>query len=288
MRRLLLIALAAVGATGPSVYSLLGGSVGFTAPDGWREVARTDGDTSSFVAFVVPRPAADPSAPAGNVMIDIVVSHGHQDLKTYSDGKIAQVAGGPGNPAIVESRYLPDSSREILWSGQLRGTPYVLWDRHAVRDSLYIDVRTAIPLAYARDSGLEARYEAKLDSMLSSICAGTSPLFPGPATRCPNVKHVLPFSPAENEDGARFVWLIERQTGFPRPYVAAKDLPNSSDYRKVQPDSARAGDIVWWPTLVGIYDADSKGLLLLEGQQPLASYIQRLGQPRYYRRLVPQ
>ena len=90
MRTLLLVGLLVSGAVAPSVYSLLGGSVGFVAPDGWREVARTDTDSSSFVAFVVPRPAHDSTAPAGNVMLDVALSHSHMGLKTYSEGKAAQ------------------------------------------------------------------------------------------------------------------------------------------------------------------------------------------------------
>lgn len=262
--------------------------MGFSAPDGWREVARTDTDSTSFVAFVVPRPSADPSAPAGNVMIEVTLSHDHRGLKTFSDGKISQVRDGPGDPVLVDSHYWPDSTRTIHWSGVLHGTPYLLWDKHAVRDSIYVDIRTAIPSSYSRDPRWQAQYDANLALFIGTVCVGGRPLFPVSTSLCPDIQHVLPFSPGENEDGARFVWLIERHNGFPRPYVSAADLPNSSDYREVEGDSARAGDVVRWPSVVGIYDAEEHQVLLLEGGQPLASFIQRLGAPRYFRRLVPQ
>ena len=288
MRRALLTALALVGSVGTSDYSALGGSVGFTAPGGWREVRRNDRDSSTFVAFVVPRPLGDPNAPPGNVIVDIGLSYGHQSLRTYSEAKLAQVAAGPGAPVVVESRYWPDSSRTVLWSSNLRGTPYALWDKLAVRDSIYIDIRTAIPLSYSNDSIWQARQEAQLDTLINSICAGAQPLFPGPAARCSDVQHVLPFTQEENTDGARFVWLIERRNGFLRPYVPATDFPKSTDYRLIEPDSARDGDIVWWPSLVGFFGAGAKSVLLLEGEQPLASFVQCLGPPRFYRRLVPR
>ncbi|HTX54438.1 MAG TPA: hypothetical protein VMD08_13600 [Candidatus Baltobacteraceae bacterium] len=288
MRGALAVALLVAGGGSTSDYSVLGGSVGFTSPADWREVARTDRDSSSFIAFVVPRPPADPSAPAGNVMIDIALSYRRLDLKTYSDAKLAQVAEGPGSPVLVDSRYWPDSTRTVLWSSRLRGTPYALWDKLAVRDSIYIDIRTAIPLSYSDDSAWEVRYHSQLDTLISSVCVGTRPLFGAAPARCPDVRRVLPFSPEENTDGARFVWLIERHNGMPRPYVAASDFPSSSDFRQVEPDSARDGDVVWWPSLVGFFDAGGKSLVLLEGRQPLATFVQRLGPPRFYRRLVPK
>jgi hypothetical protein len=288
MNQDLLVAAMLTAALGTSDYSVLGGTVGFTEPDAWDEVARTDTDSGSVVAFVVPRPSRDPGAPAGNVIVDIALSYAHRDLKTYSELKVAQVSGGPGSPVLVDSRYWPDGTRTVLWSSRLKGTPYALWDKIAVRDSIYIDVRTAIPVVYARDSSWQAEYQLQLDSLLNSICIGTQPVFATSSARCPDVEHVLPFTRAENEDGAWFVWLIERRDGYPRRYLPANQIPRSTYYTQVEADSARDGDVVWWPTFVAFFEAGTSSILLVEGLHPLRSYVARLGQPKFYRRLVPK
>ncbi len=279
----------ASGSVATSDYSVLGGSVGFTKPAEWREVARTDRDSSAYVAFVVPRPLSDTSAPAGNVIVDVALSYGRRDLKTYSDAKVARLAGGPGNPTIVESRYWPgDSSRTVLWSSTLRDTPYVLWDKLAVRDSIYIDVRTAIPASYSADSAWHTAYQTQLDALINSVCAGKRPLFPSADAHCPNVEHVIPFTRAENADGAWFVWLVNRRAGLPYPYLASKDFPTSTNFSEVSTDSARDGDVAWWPSFVAIFSATSRALQLPEGETPLSDYTRRMGSPRFYRRLVPK
>jgi len=289
MHRSIVVACLAASSLSTSNYSVLGGSVGFAAPEGWREVRRADTDSTAFVAFALPRPGANSSAPPGNVMVDIALSHRGWDLKTYSDAKAQQVAAGPGSPVMVDSRFWDeDKSRTVLWSSQLRATPYVLWDKYAVRDTIYLDIRTAIPTAYASDSDWQRHYQAALDSLLASLCVGTQHVFQAGAIPCPNIEHVLPFSPDENADGARFVWLIFRHQGMPMPYVSAQDLPGSTDFRSIPADSARDGDVAWWPSLVGLYDAGSKALLLLEGERPMAEITQRLGAPHFYRRLVPR
>jgi hypothetical protein len=148
---------------GASAYGLLGGRRQYVPPADWREVRKVDNDSVSFVAFVVPRPNRDSLAPAGNVMVDAAVSHRRWNLKTYSDAKLRHEAAGPGRPVIVDDRAGDeDRSRTVLSTSQLRGTAYALWDKFAVRDSIYLDIRTAIPVAYASDSAWHAHYEAEL------------------------------------------------------------------------------------------------------------------------------
>jgi hypothetical protein len=62
----------------------------------------------------------------------------------------------------------------------------------------------------------------------------------------------LPFTAEENIDGARFVWFILNKAGLPRPYESCSAIPKSKFYRKVT--DPRGGDLVWWPTFVGLYD----------------------------------
>ncbi len=160
----------AAAVLGDSNYSFLDGRLQFSAPKEWREVRRASNDSVDVVAFVVPRPQGDPNAPAGNVMIDASLSGRHWDLRRYSDMKLSQVAAGPGSPVIVDDKTWNDEqSRTVLWTSRLRDTPYALWDKLAVRDSIYLDVRTAIPVAYANDSVWEAAYENQLQAMLSSF-----------------------------------------------------------------------------------------------------------------------
>jgi hypothetical protein len=163
-----------------SDYSLLGGRVRFAAPPDWRQVAHeARGDSGDYVAFVVPRPAGDSLAPAGNVMVDVAVSQRHWDLKTYGDVRLGQEAAGPGSPMVIDDKtWESDRSRSVLSTSQLRGTPYALWDKFAVRDSIYVDIRTAIPVTYPMDSAWQATYAAHLDSMIASFRIGTRPVFP--------------------------------------------------------------------------------------------------------------
>jgi hypothetical protein len=105
----------------------------------------------------------------------------------------------------------------------------------------------------------------------------------------PPASNRLPFSREENADGARFVWFIMGRAGFPYEYVAAKDFPTSSEFTQVEADSARAGDVAWWPSFVAIYgEASDTTLVLPEGEVPLAELVHYLGVPRFYRKLVPR
>ena len=163
---------------GGSDYSFLNGRLQFSAPKDWREVRRASNDSVDFVAFVLPRPQGDPNAPAGNVMIDVSLSGRHWDLRRYSDMKVSQVAAGPGNPVIVDDKVWEDEhTRTVLWTSRVRETPYVLWDKLAARDSIYVDIRTAIPVAYANDSTWEAAYENELQEVLNSFRIRGVPVF---------------------------------------------------------------------------------------------------------------
>ena len=168
----------AAAVLGDSNYSFLNGRLQFSAPKDWREVRRDSNDSVDFVAFVIPRPQGDSNGPAGNVMIDASLSGRHWDLRRYSDMKLSQVAAGPGSPVIVDDKTWKDEqSRTVLWTSRLRETPYALWDKLAVRDSIYLDVRTAIPVAYANDSVWEAAYENQLQAMLNSFRIRGAPVF---------------------------------------------------------------------------------------------------------------
>ena len=101
--------------------------------------------------------------------------------------------------------------------------------------------------------------------------------------------HRFPFTREQNTDGARYVWFIMTQTGLPYPYVPAKDLPTSDDFREVPPDSGRAGDVAWWPDFVAIYGGRRMGMLFVAGAElSLDSLVAKKGPPKFFRKLVPR
>jgi len=172
----LLIALAAMPTH--NRYQVLGGRLRFDAPSDWREAARTDTDSLSAIAFAVPRPHGDTTGPAVNVIVNVTLSHRHWNLKTFGDAKLNQLEAGPGNTKVIDDHWWPeDQSRTALSQGVLHGVPYSVWDKLAVRDSIYLDLRTAVPAAYGADSIWEARYSAQLDSLIASFHVGSEPVF---------------------------------------------------------------------------------------------------------------
>ncbi len=175
---LLLLFLSAAAVPASTRYELLGRRFIFDAPSDWREAARTVTDTVGFLAFAIPRPGGDSAGPAVNVIINVVLSHRHWDLKTFGDAKLNQLEAGPGNTTVIDDHVWPDDqSRTALSQGVLHGVPYAVWDKLAVRDSIYVDLRTAVPAAYGADSVWEARYSAQLDSLIGSFHIGTTSVF---------------------------------------------------------------------------------------------------------------
>ena len=281
------LALSILTIIGQAAYSVLMGAAGFSEPDLWSEIARVDTDSSSVVAFVLPRPAGDTTAPAANVIVELSLHHQRVDLKSFGDMMMKRVAAGPGSPRMVaDSTSSADSSRNVMWSSELRGVPYDVRDRFAVRDSIYVNIRTAIPTAYERNSAWQARYRPELDTLMHSLCIGGHPVFPPNEIACADIKRVLPFTREENADGARFVWLMSKVAGLPYPYVATASIPSSPSYREVPADSVRAGDVAWWPSYVAVYDPATRLLRRPEGAVLLADWMLNLGPPKFFRRQV--
>jgi hypothetical protein len=111
-------------------------------------------------------------------MIDVALSHRHWNLKTFGDAKLNQLEAGPGHTKVIDDQSWPeDQSRTALSQGVLHGVAYAVWDKLAVRDSIYIDLRSAVPAAYGADSIWEARYSAQLDSMIGSFQIGSDRVF---------------------------------------------------------------------------------------------------------------
>ena len=174
---LLLFSLAPLAAS--THHELLGGRFRFDAPGDWLEAGSKSSDSVSVIAFEVPRPGGDTATESAvNVIIDVALSHRHWDLKRYGDGKLSQLEAGPGHTIVIDDRsWSEDHSRTALSQGVLHGVSFAVWDKLAVRDSIYLDLRTAVPAAYGADSVWEAKYSAQLDSLIASFQIGNEPVF---------------------------------------------------------------------------------------------------------------
>ena len=94
----------------------------------------------------------------------------------------------------------------------------------------------------------------------------------------------LPFTQQQNQDGAKFVWFIFANSGFPYDYVPAKDLPQSPHFREVS--EPQPGDVAWWPGFVAIAKLRGGQLvsyLTAENERALEDVESLYGKPRFYR-----
>ena len=180
MKALLLFFLCSLAAVPASTrYEVLGGRFRFDVPGDWREAGRRSSDSVSVIAFEVPRPGGDTAVVAAvNVIIDVALSHRHWDLKRYGDRKLNQLEAGPGHTTVIDDHWWSeDHSRTALSQGVMHGIAYAVWDKLAVRDSIYLDLRTAMPAAVGADSVWKARYSAQLDSLIASFHIGNESVF---------------------------------------------------------------------------------------------------------------
>jgi hypothetical protein len=104
--------------------------------------------------------------------------------------------------------------------------------------------------------------------------------------------HRLPFSEADNADGARYVWFVNCRAGLPYSYVRTADVPRSGEFTEVDSTTPsggpRAGDVAWWPSFMGIIASPTGPVVTPSGRIELADLEKRLGPARFFRRLVPK
>jgi hypothetical protein len=100
-------------------------------------------------------------------------------------------------------------------------------------------------------------------------------------------KGPAPFTRAQNADGARFVWAVLGEAGFPYEYVSIGTFPRHPGFRLVSASAARPGDVVWWAGFSGIYDGNKTELVVTaDGPVPIAALIERHGSARFYRKVA--
>jgi len=178
MKAVFLLLLLSLSVATTTRYDVLGGRLRFDAPGDWLEAGKKESDSVSVTAFAVPQPGGDTAGPAANVMIDVALSHRHWDLKRYGDFKLSQLTSGAENTTVIDDHtWSEDHSRTALSQGIDDGVPYAIWDEFAVRDSIYLDLRTAVPTGYGADSVWESRYSAQLDTLIASFHIGDQSVF---------------------------------------------------------------------------------------------------------------
>lgn len=97
----------------------------------------------------------------------------------------------------------------------------------------------------------------------------------------------FPFTQAQNQDGAKFVWFIFGDSGFKYDYVPAKDLPNSPNFRQVS--EPQPGDVAWWPgyvAIVKLHNGKLYSYLTAESERMPDEVESLYGKPRFYRYVV--
>jgi hypothetical protein len=97
-------------------------------------------------------------------------------------------------------------------------------------------------------------------------------------------ERTFPFTAEENRDGARFVWFIYQQSGFPYDYLPAAKLRTSPRLRPAPNNKPEVADIAWWKEYVAIYEGPPKSndpkctlLITAEGRVCLEELEQRFG-----------
>jgi hypothetical protein len=97
-----------------------------------------------------------------------------------------------------------------------------------------------------------------------------------------------PFTKQENLDGARYIWFIFARAGFPFKYTPARSFPPAREFREINARDARQSDVVWWPTLLAGYSGPTdRRVQVAEGSLSLDSLIRVKGQPKFFRKQVP-
>lgn len=97
----------------------------------------------------------------------------------------------------------------------------------------------------------------------------------------------FPFTQAQNQDGAKFVWFMFERVNLHYKYVPAEDLPESGNFLKVF--APRTGDVAWWPGFVAIVKVDEEQqvtYLTAESERAPEDVEDLYGEPVFYRFVI--
>jgi hypothetical protein len=89
----------------------------------------------------------------------------------------------------------------------------------------------------------------------------------------------FPFTKEEDADGARYVWFMYEQAGFPYDYMPASSLRGSPHFRPAPGNRPQVGDVAWWNDYVAMYDPSVRGreLWTAPGRRSLKALERKYG-----------
>jgi hypothetical protein len=97
----------------------------------------------------------------------------------------------------------------------------------------------------------------------------------------------FPFTARDNTDGARYVWFIYGQAGFPYDYVPAASFPSSKKFRPSPWNKPQVADVAWWKDFVALYAGDDapqeSNLITAEGRRSLREFEKKRGPVKWFR-----
>ena len=70
-----------------------------------------------------------------------------------------------------------------------------------------------------------------------------------------------------DDDGSRYVWFYLKRSGLRYHYCETRHLPRQMEFIRVG-GNPQAGDIAWWPDMMGVYDP-ATGLKSVKTGDPL-------------------
>ncbi len=285
------------------VFLMYGGAIAVSVPSSWHLLGHPSADTSEGYVFHVRSATDSTTDDRTNVLVLARVRHDRSTLQNFSE-TLFQRMTAEDHVLVLRDTTKDDRTRSIFWRGEQRGTPYVILDKFAVQDTFYLNLRFAMPLLTGVSPDWERQTLSQLNALVATVNVNHQYIFRGDeplelAAYGPGTKvfrprepqqtpvHKLPFTRAENLDGARFVWFVHKETGFPYAYTPAKDFPPTGEFREIPRDSARTGDVAWWPGFMAIYSGlPDQTLVTAEGALGLDSLALVKGQPRFFRKLV--
>ena len=157
-------------------YTLRHGMVRFEAPVAWHLLQQQDSAANSSIVFHIRNPVTDSGPDRANVLVRALSRPSGQELRLLTDTLFGEVLD-PGALVLGDTMPGPDR-RFFFWRGQQRGTPYVIYDDFARRDSIIIHVRMTVPVVSGTPAEWNETYSRDTERVLSSVTVDRRQVFP--------------------------------------------------------------------------------------------------------------
>jgi hypothetical protein len=156
--------------------SLMRGRVSFDAPPEWPRAWALDADSTGVMMLAPPN--TDALNGPVQIVIDLAIVHRRWDLTADGNAKLRPSPTETTPKMTIEAEFRDnDSSRTVLSEDWSHGVPFTRWDKFAVRDSLFVHIRTTWPVGFDPGPAWKADYRARLNALLLSMRIGTEPVF---------------------------------------------------------------------------------------------------------------